>query len=273
MQEGTIKLLIALIGAFVSIITAIISTKRAEKKKDREWKKSYQPEPPKQGVVKNTTLMVGLGRVGKTQLLKTIVGDSDSRTQHILNISDDFRIVKHIVNNSKKIIHYFTDYRGQNFSQLIAAFIQEQLKPNTPLRYGDINTLLLIVDLFPQEEGGRDELNRQYSEINLERITEHIDTWNSIALDAVFGLLTRQKLKSVFIFVNKIDKYRTSVSKREVESEIRTLFKPLIDNLEIRAENSGADFEFIIGSAVGGENITGPKSLTAFLNFSALNHK
>ena len=129
----------------------------------------------------------------------------------------------------------------------------------------------LITDLFQQEEGGRDELNKKYPDFDKERVLKHVQTWNTIALDAVFGLLTREKLKSVLLFVNKIDKLDNSTD--EMKNKIKKQFKPLIDELDIRAEEGVASFEFIIGSAVDGTKIIGPKSLTAYLNYSALNYK
>ena len=155
------EIIIAAIGAIVTMVTALITarnikskttttttaevTEKITKQKDKEWKDAYKPQKVQEGVVKNTTLMIGLGRVGKTQLLKTIT-ENNPDSQHIENITDDFTIENYTVTNNgqKQINHYITDYRGQNFSQLIASFIQEQLEPNTPLRYGDINTLLLI---------------------------------------------------------------------------------------------------------------------------------
>lgn len=272
MDENIAKIIIAVIGMFGTLLSALISARIVARKKKKEMKEAYRPNKTKEGFVKNTTLIVGLGRVGKTQLIKTIT-ENNIDGQKIYDITNNFRITEHVKHNNgkDKIVHFYTDYRGQNFSQLISSFIEEQLKPNTPLRYGDINTLLLITDLFPQEEGGREELNKKYPTYNKERVEAHINTWNSVALDAVFGLLTRQSLKSVFLFVNKVDKLESYTD--EIEKEITKHFKPLIDDLEIRAENSNATFEFIIGSAVSGMKIIGPKSLTAHLDYSALSLK
>lgn len=254
MNEGIASIITALIAAAASLTVAYW--------KDKNWKRSYRPNRLKQGVRKNTVLIIGTGRVGKTQLLDTLTEEQPMQKSQITN--DFYLREKEEYYKKKKIKFYFTDYRGQNFSQLISSFIQEQLLPKTVLRYGDINSVILVVDLFEEEKEGIDP-NKQYQNISSFRIEEHVKEWNRTALDAVFGLLTKESLQFVCLFVNKVDKLENSLSTKN-EKEIRLKYKTLVDDLKIRTEKSNATFKLIVGSALKGINIIGAGSLMSELN-------
>lgn len=240
---------------------------------EKKWLKAYMPRKIKSGKRKNTVLLIGIGRVGKTQLVSYFT-ESNPLPQKITN---EFSI--HTTEKMYKkekiqenIIIYFNDYRGQNFGQLVNSFIKEQLTPNTILRYGDINTLVLIVDIFPAEE---DDLNikMQYNEHSNDRIKEHLEAWNMYALDAVFALLERESLQFVCLFINKFDKLSYLKGKEEARKIILKEFDPLIDTLKSRAKGSTAEFQVIFGSAYSGEGIGGVGGLESRINHYSISEK
>jgi len=80
---------------------------------------SYGPIKIKKGYKKNTILLIGLGKTGKTCLINTIteIGyETPLETRA-------FRVVEHERKDEKgkPIKFYFTDYRGQSFIQLISS--------------------------------------------------------------------------------------------------------------------------------------------------------
>ena len=141
--------------------------------------------------------------------------------------------------------------------------IQEQLKPHTSLRYGSINTLIVVVDIFA-EEHNRELRSTQYDDFQLERIKENIEYWHEFALDVVFGFLTKGALSHVCLFINKSDKLNKSLNP-ELENNIKDQYSVLISELSRRAELSKSAFSVIVGSALKGTNISGKSSLTKLL--------
>lgn len=215
----------------------------------------FFPENLRGAQKKNTCIVIGSGRTGKTTLINTLT-KLDSKNEPITNC---FTIVTDRKNDFGKspIMFYYTDYRGQNFSQLISNFIQEQLRPQTLIRYGDINSLILVVDVFDYDEP--DNALDKKKELDLERIESHVTTWNKTALDAVFGLLTRPALKYVCLFINKIDKWENGNGQKSRDL-IYNKFSSLIADLRERCAEY-ATFEVIIGSALVGTSVIGANSL------------
>lgn len=116
------------------------------------------------------------------------------------------------------------------------------------MSYGFINSLILVVDLFPPPERIDDPPLEPRDHVDEGRIELHCSQWNDTALDAVFGLLTSGSLKYVCLFVNKSDlliKFNTDPVKKDIESR----FDSLRSRLEQRAIHAGADFALVLGSA------------------------
>ena len=205
-----------------------------------------------------------MGRVGKTQLISCLMQHSPKEFE----VTEDFRIYKRTVryDDDQDIIYYINDYRGQNFGHLISSFIREQFKPHTILRYGDINSLILIVDILP--ELSQENQNVSFASVDHTRIKDQIELWNVFVLDAIFALFTKDTLKYVCLFINKIDKLEVVK-----EEDIKNLFTPLSTELEKRTKKSGAAFEVITGSAYKGTNITGIDSLSSHLNKHSVTRK
>jgi len=123
-----------------------------------------------------------------------------------------------------------------------------------------------MVDLFNYDES--EDQRAKKSELDTQRIKEHLVTWNHTAIDAVFGLLTRDSLNYVCLFINKVDKLEDGNSRRAHNLIIRR-FKGLIQELEVRCGNY-ANFEARIGFALQGTNVVGNSGLLEKLaKFSA----
>ena len=247
------QLVIATCASVVGVFAGAIVT-------DYKIRRDYKPRRLKQGERKNTILLIGLGRTGKTELVKYLSKPLSNNED--TEITNNFNIYSFSRTDDSNVKYNFdiTDYRGQNFSQLISNFINEQLKRKTKLRYGDINSLVLIVDLFKYEK----DWEHEYLTLDTDRITENKEQWNLTCLDGVFGLLTEDTLKYVCLFINKVDKWQSSLTKEEQEVQIKEQYKDLIDNLKDRStlkDESGSfkkklfTFEVIIGSVKRGTHL------------------
>ncbi len=214
---------------------------------------SYYPKRIKRGTRKNTVLVVGLGRSGKSCLIETLTRTLAPKSPELTN-NFSIKSCKKEEKGQQPVYFHFTDYRGQNFSQLVSSFIKEQFVPNSLLRYGDINSLILVVDLFGADDD-EEGLDEKFEEIDADRVNYHTREWNTTALDAVFGLLTQEQLKYVCLFVNKADKWANG-GKAEAEKKIRQLFVSLVNDLRDRARGT-ARFDIIIGSALLGTGVSG----------------
>ncbi len=217
----------------------------------RRTKSHYLPRRVAKGTRKNTILVVGLGASGKSSLIQMLTKTLNLKRP---KRTDNFAIHPCIRNESGEppALLIFSDYRGQDFSQLISGFVEEQLEPKTWLRYGDVNTLILVVDLFSFKEN--EDPSKTLDDLDEERIKIHIGEWNSTAMDAVFGLLSAPSLKYVCLFINKIDKWSKG-NQEEATGTIKQKYEPLIRDLERRTRKSAVDFDVIVGSAFRGDAV------------------
>lgn len=208
------------------------------------------------GKRKNTVLVIGLGRVGKSTIITSICEPLRSKKPLMTKEFGIYEAESRIEN--EEYVLQFTDYEGQDFSQLIRNFVIHQLVPNSPVKYGAINTLLVVVDLFPEQVGSG--MGSPENTIPQGRVDFHLNEWNQTAMDAVFGLLTSEHLKYVCLFVNKIDKWAYGNS-AGAKQRIEECFDPLITDLK-RRTIGGPDFEVIVGS---GEQAIGVHSRNGLL--------
>lgn len=202
----------------------------------------------------NVVLLLGDGRVGKTQLLKTLTNVKDLASR---KRTRDFDVVEWISGEvgEDRVRFAFTDYRGQDAGLLTQAFTQNF---DERVYIGGINSLVLMVDLFvpPARRRGESdadhsrredrERDKQYEEFSPARVADQVAGWNRNTLDLIFGLLPIPGLKGVCLFVNKVDKWKgwgDPAARRAVKSA----YKELIQDLELRAKNSGVHYDTIMG--------------------------
>ena len=138
----------------------------------------------------NSVMVLGLGGSGKTSLCKAITDDITAdpsiKTGHfkIYNVAKDLPGD----NPETRCKFYLADYPGQSFlEELVAGFIEEQSRPYSPMRYGYINSLILVVDLFAPPDLPGEPIPKD-SSFNKKRIRENLQQWNEQALSAVFGM-------------------------------------------------------------------------------------
>ena len=158
----------------------------------------------------------------------------------------------HNPKKGKQYTLFVGDYRGQNLGQLVREFVTQQKNSFDPMSYGFINSLILVVDLFPPPDHRDDEPLKPQNELDDNRVKMHIGQWNETALDAVFGLLTRDSLKYVCLYINKAD---ILIGNQEKLDLIENHFSELRTRLQQRAGIVDAKFDLIIGSALDGSGI------------------
>jgi GTPase SAR1 family protein len=201
---------------------------------------------------RNTVLLVGLGRSGKTQLIQTLVGSNTGPPQRTLHFTVTAK--EEILNGTSSHFH-FIDYKGQDFGQLIRHLMREYPQ------IGEIHSLIMMVDLFPCVDG--ENPNAKFEQYSKERIKEHLSQWNTTSLDAVMGLLTKGSVRYVCLFVNKIDKLKGALAADDF-GHIKNEYQSLIDDLERRVSDI-AHFEVVVGSAQTGLGVFGPEGIRSKL--------
>lgn len=211
---------------------------------------------------RNSIMLLGLGGVGKTTFIRHLFRNPAANPTVSTEHYELYRTTIIVCDSGrgdakpkqgKKHTLFVGDYRGQNLGQLVREFVTQQKKPFEPMSYGFINSLILVVDLFPPPERIDDPPLEPRDDVDSSRVKLHGNQWNDTALDAVFGLLTSGSLKYVCLFVNKSD-LLTESNTTAVQKRVKKRFSDLQSRLEQRAIHAGADFELVLGSA---ENSTG----------------
>jgi len=246
----------------LTIIAAVISGLIVFSIQERLKKRMFMDIKIAKGQKKNSIMVVGLGGSGKTAIVNML---SQVENRKKVEETKDYSIFKSKIVENDNITYniYISDYRGQDLGNLVRSFIIQQLTPNTPMRFGHVNSLILVVDLYPPkvDENGRENTLKKgtMSEYNKERIQEHLKQWNRTALDAVFGMHVSSSLKYICLFINKHEVLSDHSS--EMTASIKNAYKELIDDMERRQyyydenehKHQYANFQLIIGSALDGE--------------------
>ncbi len=208
------------------------------------------------GHKKNSIMMLGLGGSGKTTLSRRICGDMNKAASEE---TKTFKLFEGKATNGSQVYDfYISDYEGQNVGTLITGFIQQQLQERSPFRFGDVNSLILVVDVVGHKAELDDVPPSEHpsiKEIDGDRVQESVLQWNRTALDAIFGMHTVGSLRYVCLYVNKRD--RLANWNNATEQKIRKSFNDLAEDLRRRCftideqgiENQYAVFDFMIGSA------------------------
>ena len=253
MGEGVGVVVAAIIGGVVTIFTTL-----SKQREIKEIKNSFKlPVKIPSTDKRNSILLVGLGGTGKTSLIRALLNNHEAnpneKTENFEIYKGDRLSIK--AKEDKKAENnrfwfYIADYKGQNIGQLVRSFIVQQKKPYSPLAYGYVTSLILIVDLIPPKDDIHDDDIQRQEKHDDNRVKEHLSQWNDTALDAIFGLLTSE-LRYVNIFINKID----LISDRTFESDekILKLYKILEQKIKKRAGR--ATVKIYIGSAQEGTSV------------------
>lgn len=262
---GSTDWLYALFTAVLGLVSLIVRTivkhrlelrhaqemRKALEDKEKDWEEGMvKPVRLPATSMRNSAVLIGLGGTGKTTLIRALLhnpkADPEKKTEEYALYHGE----RQNDGDPTRFHLYISDYKGQNLGTLIRAFIKQQKIKYSPMAYGFINSLILVVDLFPPKPSESSPEPTIRPSPNRARVTEHLNQWTATALDAIFGLLTSDSLRYVCLFINKAD----LITSRSEEAEIMERFKPLETLLKER--RSGAMFRVYVGSAKGGDKVT-----------------
>lgn len=215
---------------------------------------------------KNTILMLGLGRCGKTELIKTLSYGSVKVEETITEkwAIYGFGIESYDLTNKTATKHmlFINDYRGQKGGQLVTE-MQNAEGQLSGYSGHSVNSVILMVDLFPWADSGDED--KKYPEFDTHRIEEHLREWSRTALDGYFGFLRKRSLKQVFLFINKLDQLENGTTYDEKVKAAMEKFSEFHKDLKKRADVNDAEFRCIVGSVRTGQGVLGDYSLVEAL--------
>ncbi len=215
-----------------------------------------EPPPIAPNERRISVLTIGLGGSGKTTLIGAAFGDTNASPRKTREFSVYNSTILPVLSQgqagkasepSRTIRSYITDYRGQNLGSLISGVLAEQKVAHSPLAYGAVRALVLVVDVVaPPASDGEGPLKDR--EVDQARVALHNQQWNETALEAVFGLLTRS-LAYVCLWINKTDALRSDLKNDDV---LKKLFEPIEKRLCNLAQDNNFRLEVLVGSAFNG---------------------
>lgn len=218
---------------------------------------------------KNTVLLIGLGRSGKSELIDQISSRNARLSQDRTNdwAHYGFAIENYTFDNDKKAVAEKTifvvnDYRGQRVQDL-GANITDQIENGGWYKPSLINSVVFIVDLFNWENVGDED--KPHEKIDADRVKFQMSELTSTAISFMFGLTSRDSLTGVYLFINKVDQLTCKKTHAEVSTEAKAAYQRLIDDLEKHASESDVDFACFVGSARLGTKVIGQDSLVSEL--------
>lgn len=249
--------LITTIGSIIiAAVGAIVALWQQVRSKDKVIKGYHLPVEVPQKDKRNTILLISLGGVGKTTLIKSLFNNNEANPKEA---TLNFDIYHHEQtpqklggeNRPTRYQFYIADYKGQNIGDLVRAFIVQQKRPYSPLAYGYIDSLILMVDLLPPKKKKDDPEPIPQENYDEKRIQEHLMAWNDTALNAIFGLLTKE-MKYVCLFINKLD-LMSNQSTEQKDLYVKA-FNDIAERIKKRC-TSNQRFEVLLGSALAGTQV------------------
>jgi ethanolamine/propanediol utilization PduV/EutP family protein len=166
------------------IFAALWTVVRERAKRLRALLASLQEPPPVPANHKrNSVMIIGLAGSGKTSLIRALTDDLNAnprmstRTYSIYSIAFDTPGE----NPTNRTTLYLSDYAGQNLGNLVRSFLEQQQVPYSPMRYGYVSSLILVVDLFEPPRLA-DETSAKRANYNNDRVRQHLSMWNEQAL-------------------------------------------------------------------------------------------
>jgi hypothetical protein len=251
-----------------SVLSVWYNVRQAREKKSLERKVKdvergiVEPVRIEASEKRNSIVLLGVGGSGKTSLIKNIFHQKKATPERK---TDEYTIFasSHAV-DGQKYNFFVSDYVGQNLGNLVGSFIEQQKISYSEMTYGYINSLVLIVDLFPPKANPTDPEPQTEMEPNRDRVDYNLWQWNETAIDGVFGMLTVPELSYICLFINKYDLIRehSAESKRKIEK----LYEKLFNYVCTKVAGLGVDCEMMIGSAGSGEQLT--RLLSQFIKYS-----
>lgn len=223
--------------------------------KDGESKKGADSRrgafKPRRGDNVNTVMLIGMEGVGKTELIKRCfqhqIADPTKKTEK-------FYLYTSSPSETRKCWINVADYAGQNVGMLVTKFLEHQGKTESPLKYGFVNSLIIVVDLREPEEDRRINATPQPT-ADRKRIKQNLAQWNDTSIDAIFGLLTKPALRYICVFVNKYDLVTNTT--RYSKKRAAKSYAGLADYLRLKVpqpkEGGTIKVDVVVGSAKTGD--------------------
>lgn len=248
------------VGGVVTFIGAIILGKERwntvlERLKVRNTNNGEEPSPQKgleqqpssaSALQQNVCLLLGQGATGKTTLIRRITNDKKATPEIETSL---FRLYEHrLTQNQREYKIILSDYRGQDLGVLTGGILD--LESASEVRRKDICSLLLILDICDTEGGVPRIPGAPLPDYG--HIQAQIEQWRGQSLNAVLGLLPKERLRFALILVNKIDLFTTEEANEHIP-QIRNMLDPLRGMLEKALPHISIDV--IFGSAKGASGI------------------
>jgi GTPase SAR1 family protein len=197
----------------------------------------------------NSVVVAGLSGSGKTTLIKSLTSDPqanpDVETPEYSIFSYE-HVFPASANDAKSCKVFLSDYPGTNPGALVAGFIEQQKLPFSQMRYGHVQSIVIVVDLFgPPSAPG--VVQRPKAAIDSVRVDENRTEWNYQVLSMLIGLVPQAKF--LCLFINKVDLLNLGVP--EAERDAKVAYKDLFNILAQLGR--GAEVKRIVGSTKTGE--------------------
>jgi GTPase SAR1 family protein len=219
-------------------------------------------------------LIVGLGRSGKTSIIRHVIADDcpkrEKSTNHFTIYDELYRLG---LNDPVRCPFMIADYKGQKLSQITN---DKNLHPEFFGKTGQklINVIIFVVDLFPEIRNNKGDLLsderivKRYKSnaggLIEERFKEHEEYNIKYIVQQVIELASPQSLFSVRLLINKIDLlrevvkhgYLPQVTEKNLEKYTKKLFSKISDTIRTACEeNEIESFSDHFVSAKRGDNI------------------
>jgi GTPase SAR1 family protein len=239
----------------IALANAIVTYRTTKFKADLE-NRLHSPEKTLPNEKRNAIIIVGIGGSGKTTLINRLFQENSANP---LIATDRYQLFP-LEESAQKIKYkyYVADCSGQNIGTLISGLMVEQKQLNSPMTYGSINSVIIVVDIAEApgvlQSIDPEEVKRNFNT----RVQQHLTEWSNTALDSIFGLTgsSANGLKYVCLFINKIDLLKGSSD--EIEKMVNDAYRPLIDR--ISTISRGIVFKCLIGSIERGDRVSDLKT-------------
>jgi GTPase SAR1 family protein len=196
-------------------------------------------------------LLLGIGGVGKTHLIKSMMAapggeDYVPDPRVSTGTAKSYSLINAIVSgDNTKVVHVdVDDYRGQNQGELLR-YLTER---GADGKLHAVTAIVLVVDLFSPPD--RDApLQRTRPDWSASRVAKNNEEWSSAALQPWLDL-AGDEWKYFCLFVNKLDLLRPLTNER-----IRDIEKEYDSLLQRAKQSRGVRYKIIVGSARRGTGV------------------